>query len=284
VYRNLSLLQRHRWQIALITATILLQAGLIAGLLYERRQRQAAEVLARQRMADLAHANRFSTVGQFTATISHELGQPLGSILANAEAAELMLNAANPNIDEIKNPLTDIVREDHRASEIIRHTRSLMKKAPFELKNIDLNDIVQETINFVSAIAYLRGIDLRTSLTAVSLPIRGDSIQLQQVIMNLLLNAADAMAQSDPALRRILVSTKRVDRVAELSVSDTGPGIPSDRLASVFDPFFTTKASGMGMGLSIARSIVEAHGGEISVENGSEGGAIFRVKLPIDEQ
>ena len=188
------------------------------------------------------------------------------------------------NIDDVKQILTDIIREDHRASEIIRHTRDLMKKAPFELRNVDLNDIVQETINFVSAIAYLRGIDLRTSLTDVSLPIRGDSIQLQQVIMNLLLNAADAMAQSDPALRSTTVNTKRVDCFAELSVTDTGPGIPFDKIASVFDPFFTTKASGMGMGLSIARSIVEAHGGEISVENGSEGGAIFRVKLPIDEQ
>jgi signal transduction histidine kinase len=280
-YRDQSLWRSYMWQITLFFLILLLQASLILGLLYERRQRHNAEVLARQRMADLAHANRFSTAGELTASIAHELNQPLGAILANAETAELMLNASAPDLNELKQILADICRDDRRAGEIVSHARSMLKKAPFELKRIDLNEIARDTVNFISSIKSVRATNLSTSLTSVGLPILGDAILLQQVIMNLLLNAADAMAQIEPEQRQIVVRTERVDHFAELSVSDSGPGISPDKIERVFDRFFTTKKSGMGLGLSIARSIVEAHGGKISVENRREGGAIFRIRLPI---
>lgn len=269
----------YRWQLILMILATLMQATLITGLLYERRKRQHLEVSAKHRMVDLAHANRFSTAGALTSSIAHELNQPLGAILVNAETAGLMLNTPTPDLNELKHILADICRDDRRAADIIRHTRSLLKKAPFELRPVDLNDIAQDTINFVAAIDSLRRTSLNVSPSG--LPIRGDPILLQQVIMNLLLNAADAMTQTRPDLRQIVVETERVDRFACLSVMDAGPGIPADKIAGVFDPFFTTKETGMGLGLSIARSIVEAHGGEISAENHREGGATFRIKIPI---
>jgi signal transduction histidine kinase len=143
-YRDQSLWRSYMWQITLFFLILLLQASLILGLLYERRQRHNAEVLARQRMADLAHANRFSIAGELTASIAHELNQPLGAILANAETVELMLNASAPDLNELKQILADICRDDRRAGEIVSHARSMLKKAPFELKRIDLNEIARD--------------------------------------------------------------------------------------------------------------------------------------------
>lgn len=271
----------YRWQIVLILAVIIIQAASVSGLLFERRLRRTAEVQARQRMAELAHVNRFSTAGELTATIAHEINQPLGSIHTNAETLELMLNSSPLEMDELKAIVADIRRDDARASEVILRLRSLLKKAPFEPKDVDLNGIVRETIDFLSALAVARQVEIRTSLTPLSLPILGDRIQLQQVILNLVVNSIDAMANMPTGARKILVSTTRFDNFAEVVVSDAGPGILLDKMREVFEPFFTTKASGMGMGLSIARTIVEAHKGCIWAENLPSGGASVHFKLPI---
>jgi ABC-type uncharacterized transport system substrate-binding protein len=150
-FREPTVLERYWWQIALITAIVLAQAGLIAALLREHRQRQLAEVQSRQRMAELAHVNRFSTAGELTASIAHEINQPLGAILTNAETAQAILKSQIPDIAELKDIVNDIVQDDRRASEVIRRMRSLLKKAPFELKNFDLNDVVRETLGFLSS-------------------------------------------------------------------------------------------------------------------------------------
>jgi signal transduction histidine kinase len=280
-YQQQTFWRAYQTQIGLIVAAILLQAGLISILIYERHHRQNAEALARQRMADLARVNRFSTAGALTATIAHELNQPLGAILINAEAAALLMDDPVMHKAELKDILADIRRDDHRAGEIIAHARSLLKKAPFELKVTDLNEIAIETVRYVDAIARARRISLTTSLTAEDLPIRSDAIHIQQVIMNLLLNAADAMEHIEPSMAAIELRTERDGKFAVLSVLDTGPGIPPDKIASVFDPFFSTKSSGMGLGLSIARSIVETHGGQIRATNRGAGGAMFQIRLPI---
>jgi signal transduction histidine kinase len=254
---------------------------MITGLLYERRRRHDAEVLSRQRMAELAHVNRYSMAGELTATIAHELNQPLGSILVNTETAELMIKSPDPDLHGVEEILADIRRDNQRASDVILRLRSLLKKAPFELKDIDLNEVARETMAFLSALAIARDVGLTSFIDTAPLPVKGDRIQLQQVLLNLIVNAIDAMSGMPSAERRIVVSTARDGNSADLSVSDAGPGIPSEKLKKVFEPFFTTKSEGMGMGLSIARSIVEAHGGQLSAKNRAGGGAVFSVMLPL---
>jgi C4-dicarboxylate-specific signal transduction histidine kinase len=232
-------------------------------------------------MAELAHVNRFATAGELTASISHELNQPLGAILSNAESLELMLKSQTPDIDEARQIASEIRRDDERASEVIRRLRSLLKKAPFDSRNADLNDIVGETVTFLSALALGRSVELRTALDPEPLTIKGDRIQLQQVILNLIVNAIDAMSELPPAERLITIRTARDRERAEVSIADRGPGIPPDKLQDIFQPFFSTKARGMGMGLSIARTIVEAHGGRLFAENLARGGALLRVELPM---
>jgi signal transduction histidine kinase len=280
-FREPTIWAQYSWQIAFICSLILLQGGLISALLFERRRRFHAEVQSRQRSAELAHTNRFSIAGELTATIAHELNQPLGAILTNVETAELVIKSPLPNLQEIGEILADIRRDDVRASEVIDRLRALLKKTPFELKDIDLSEVAHETMRFLSALAVARQVDL-TLIAPTPLPIKGDQVQLQQVILNLIVNAMDAMSGMPSAERRIKVSTARDGNSACLFVSDAGPGIPLDQLKRVFVPFFTTKPQGMGMGLSIARTIVEAHGGQLSAENAAGRGATFRISLPLD--
>ena len=282
LFREPTVWERYSWQIALITAVILLQAGLISALLREHRRRKFSEVQSRQRMAELAHVNRFSTAGELTASIAHEINQPLGSILTNAETADAILKSPTPDIAELKDIVKDILQDDRRASEVIRRMRSLLTKAPFELKSLDLNDVARETVEFLSALAVARKVELISLITPDALPILGDRIQLQQVILNLVVNAIDAMADMPSENRIISIRISRVEDFAELSVSDPGSGIPEDKLKEVFEPFFTSKAEGMGMGLSIARTIIEAHHGLISARNQVHGGASFRIRLPLE--
>jgi signal transduction histidine kinase len=282
-FREPSAWEKYRWQLFTIFAVFVLQGAMITGLLHERRRRQYAEVQARQRMSELAHVNRYTMAGELTATLAHELNQPLGSILTNTETAELMIKSPAPDLHEIGEILADIRRDDLRASEVILRLRSLLKKAPFELKDIDLNEVTRETMELLSAWTIAREIDLTSDIDQMPLPVRGDRIQLQQVILNLIVNAIDAMSDMPSAERRIKVSTARDGDSADLSVSDVGHGIPSGKLNEVFEPFFTTKPKGMGMGLSIARTIVEAHGGLLSVANRAGGGTVFSIRLPLAE-
>jgi signal transduction histidine kinase len=282
-FREPSVWAQYHSQITLICAVVFLQGALIAGLIFERRRRQYAEGQSLQRSAELAHVNRFSMAGELTATIAHEINQPLGAIRTNVETAQLIVKSPAPDLQEIGEILADIHRDDQRASDVIARLRSLLKKAPFEPKHIDLNDVAGGTVQFVSALAIAREVDLTTFTAPMSLPIMGDAIQLQQVMLNLIVNAMDAMSGMPSVERRITVTTARDRNSADLTVMDVGPGIPIRCIKEIFEPFFTTKPQGMGMGLSIARTIVEAHGGQMSAENRREGGAAFRVRLPLAE-
>ena len=287
LFREPTAWERYSWQIASTVAALLIQAGFIMVLLREHQRRQSAEVLARQRMAELAHVNRFSTAGELTASIAHEINQPLGAILTNAETAEAILKSQSPDIAklpdiiELKDIVSDILHDDRRATEVIRRMRALLKKTPFEQKQFDLNEVVQETIRFFSALAISHKFQLVNVITPDPLPIIGDRIQLQQVILNLVMNGIDAMKDTANENRIITIKTSAVENFAELSVSDRGSGIPEDKLEEVFEPFFTTKGEGMGMGLSIARTIIETHHGMISTKNRDHGGATFRISLPL---
>jgi signal transduction histidine kinase len=283
-FREPAVWQQYRSEIALTAALIFLQGALISGLLIERRRRLYAEVQSRQRSAELAHINRFSMAGELTATIAHELNQPLGAILTNVETAELMVKSPVLDLKEISEILSDIRRDDVRATEVIGRLRTLLKKVPFELKAIDLNDVAQETVRFLSALAIAKEVELISLIAPAPLPIKGDQVQLQQVVLNLVVNAMDAMSDMPSIGRRISITTARDGDSTCLSVSDVGPGIPVDQLKQVFEPFFTTKPEGMGMGLSIARTIVEAHGGQLLAENLAGRGTAFHIRLPLAEQ
>src|SRR4051794_36018335 len=281
LFREQTAWQRYSWQILLIAAVLLAQAGLISALLNAHRRRRQAEVQSAQRTKELAHVNRFALAGELTTTIAHEINQPLGAILTNAETADAILRSPTPDIGELRDIMSDILHDDRRASEVIRRMRSLLKKAPFDPKPADLNEVMQETVHLLSGVVKGRQIELSSFPATVALPIICDHIQIQQVIINLVVNAMDAMKDTLPKERTITIRTLRVEKLAELSVSDRGPGIPEDKLKDLFEPFYTSKAEGMGTGLSIARTIVEAHNGQISAENRDHGGASFRIRLPL---
>jgi signal transduction histidine kinase/ABC-type uncharacterized transport system substrate-binding protein len=281
LFRETTFWERYRWQVVLISCVILVQAAFISGLLHERRRRRLAEVESRQRLAELAHVNRYSAAGELTTSIAHELNQPLGSILTNAETAELMLKSASPDLDELREILSDIRRDDQRASDVIRRLRSMLKRAPSEIRELDLNETVGEVVDFLSGLAHGRDTTLRYTPASTALRVKGDPIQLQQVILNLIMNAIDAVCESQSEKRDVVVMTKDSGDQAEVLVGDSGPGIAAGHLKEIFDPFFTTKTHGMGMGLAIARTIVEAHHGQITAENGSSGGAVLRIRLPL---
>jgi signal transduction histidine kinase len=280
-FREPSLWEQHRSEVVAAGTLILLQAALIGGLLHEHRRRRSAEIETRQRMAELAHMNRYATAGEMSASIAHELTQPLAAILLNAEAAEMMINSASPDLHTINEALAAVKRDDQHAGEVLRRLRGLLKKGAFEPQVIDLDETISEVFDFMQLLASARGVSLSYVPPVKPLYVRGDRVQLQQVILNLIVNGMDALAAKPAGQRQITGRTRQSEDSAEVSISDSGPGIPADRLDKVFEPFFTTKNQGMGMGLSIVRTIVKAHGGRIWAENQIDGGAVFRLSLPL---
>jgi PAS domain S-box-containing protein len=248
----------------------------------ERRQ---AELEATRQRMDLAHASRLTMVGELTASIAHEINQPLGAILSNAETAEILLESKQPHLAEVQQILADIRKDAMRASEVIRRMRELLRKRELQLKPIDLNAVISDVLRLVDGETHRRGVEIEKQF-ADNLPfVRGDAIHLQQVLLNLILNGMEAMSESSESNRRLTMRTAYDGKSnAEVAVEDSGPGIPSDRMPLLFDSFFTTKSHGMGLGLSIVRSIVEAHGGRIWAENNSSGGACFRFTLPVNSK
>jgi signal transduction histidine kinase len=280
-FREPTFWEAYRSPSIVIAAVILIQATLLSILLHERKKRNDAERETRSRVSELAHANRQATAGELSSSIVHELNQPLGSILTNAETAELILESPSPDLQELKEILADIRRDDRRASEVIQRLRGFLKRTPFEIKDIDLNQVMREVFGFLAVQASARNVALYLQPTSGKLPVKGDPVQLQQVILNLMVNSMEAMSAM-PYGRAVIGRTElNGGSSAVVSISDSGPGIPPEKLAEVFDPFFTTKGQGMGIGLSIARTIVQAHSGKIWAENQPEGGAVFRLSMPL---
>jgi signal transduction histidine kinase len=247
-FREPGLWEKYRWQSVTVISVLLLQAALIAILLHERKKRHGAEVESKHRMSELAHVNRSATAGELSSSIAHELNQPLGSILTNTETAELILSCQSPDLDEVREILADIRRDDLRANEVIRRLRSFMKRTTFETRDIDLNELMREVFDFLSVQASARNVVLYLKASPEVIRVKGDRVQLQQVIINLIVNSMDAMA-SIPYGRTVIGRAElNGKKSAVVSISDSGPGIPPDRLTQIFDPFFTTKEQGWGSG------------------------------------
>lgn len=244
--------------------------------------RKQAEAEAERQRAELAHLARVSTMGELAASVAHELNQPLGAILSNAEAAEMFLNQNPPALQDVREILADIRKDDERAGEVIRRMRALLRKHEMELQPLPLNSVVEDVFRLVGGDAALRKTVISVELSPQLPMVRGDRVHLQQVLLNLTMNALEAMASQAPEKRRLTLRTSlNGNSTAEITVTDSGHGIKPDKLERLFDPFFTTKPDGMGMGLSIARRIIEAHRGRISTEANAWGGATFRVTLPV---
>jgi signal transduction histidine kinase len=281
-FKEVPVWRHYGWQIALTLAIVALQAIFIAALLSQRRRRRLAEESEQAQRAALGRAARLATAGELTGAIAHEINQPLGAILTNTDTAELMLDSGRDRRDELRAILASIRRDDLRASEVIRRMRDLLGQQKFERKAFDLNDVVNELESIMRAEARRRGVVLEIRRSPEALTIIGDRIQIQQVLINLVLNAMDAVAEQPEARRTVVVSVAEGEHGAVLTVRDRGHGIAPEHRARLFESLFSTKPNGMGLGLSITRSIVEAHGGRISAENDPDEGAVFRAELPLD--
>jgi PAS domain S-box-containing protein len=244
-------------------------------------KRKEIDAELRHQREELAHVTRISTMGELAASLAHELNQPLTAILSNAQAAQRFLAAKPADLEEIKDILKDIVEDNSRAGEVIRRIRSLVKKEDIELARLDLPSVIRNVVTLVHADANLRNIGVELECQDGLPSLRGDKVQLQQVVLNLLLNAFDAMKECPADERQVLVRVGTDGAgMVEVSVRDRGIGLSSAKLDQIFQPFFTTKREGLGMGLSISRSIVEAHGGRLWAENNQDRGATFHVVLP----
>ena len=282
-FRAPTLMEAYRNEVVIVAAAFLAMAGLIASLLVERRRRRAAEQAQAVHRMELAHASRLAMAGELTATVAHEINQPLGAILSNADAADLILDAPGDRRGELRAILSDIRRDDLRASEVIRRLRALLAKSEIERQPFEINDTVSDLAPLLFADAKRRGIALDIRPARTPMTIVGDRIQVQQILINLVLNAMDAIDGAPESRRAVVVSVEPGAGVARITVADQGSGIAPAHFAKIFDSFFSTKQRGMGLGLSIARTIVEAHGGRIWAENGHDGGAVFHVELPTTD-
>jgi signal transduction histidine kinase len=282
-FRQPTVWERYRWYIVGALFIFALQAAMITGLLLQRTRRRRAEADLQRNREELAHVTRVSTVGELTTSVAHELNQPLGAILSNAEAAEMFLMADPPAVDEVRDILADIRKDDQRASEVIRRMRNLLQKHDLTPKSIEINEAVEEVLKLISTGVSARKVAIKFERTAGLPRVWCDPVHFQQVVLNLVLNGMEAMAGLLEEKRQVVVRTGPGDNgTVKIAVVDSGPGIPTDRLPKLFEPFFTTKKEGMGMGLSIARTIVEAHHGQIWAENNSGAGATFYFTVPVD--
>ena len=236
--------------------------------------------LVRQR-SELAHLSRVTMLGELSGSMAHELNQPLTAILSNAQAAQRFLAHDHVDLNELRDILTDIVDQDNRAGEVIHRLRLLLTKGEVQQQWLDLNDVVQEVLKLIRGDLTNQGVTVLTRLAPALPAVSGDRVQLQQVLLNLVMNGSDAMHSNPPADRRMVVRTELADGGVRVSVSDRGTGIALETLEQVFEPFFTTKTHGLGLGLSVCRTIVTAHGGGLRAANNPEGGATFHFTLPV---
>jgi len=280
-YRPHTMWATHRTLI-LATMTILVaQALTIAALLVQRRHRRSAEAEILRQRTELAHVARVSTMGQLASALTHELNQPLGAILRNAEAAEIFLQSKEPDLEEVRAILADIRRDDKRAVNVIGRMRSLYKRRNLTLGSLDLRELVDDTIALAQTDIQQRQVKIALHLPSHLPPAQGDRVHLQQVLLNLILNGMDAMNGIPKPKRWLVVRVAETkNKNISVAVTDCGTGISPNDAASVFEPFFTTKANGMGMGLAISRTIIEAHGGDIWMESSAMDGTTFTFILP----
>src|SRR3984885_11272626 len=279
-FRPPPLWQEYRNAVVGAVTVILLLSGLVVSLLLERRRRRKAEIAVREQHTALAHASRLAVAGELTAAIAHEINQPLGAAQTYADTTELILQAGGDRREDLLRLVGRIRNDILRASEVIKRLRNLLARQETRRQPLDLNAALTDVAVFLRPELERRDMALALRPAATPAHILGDETQIQQVLINLIMNAMDASADASLDRRTIVVQVEFAAGIYSISVKDRGSGFTDDDLSKLFDSFFSTKRTGMGLGLSIARTIVEAHGGTIQAENAPGGGAIFHVQLP----
>ena len=281
-FREPTVWDQYQRQIILIGMALLLQAALIGVLLYEHRRRRRAEASASHLQSDLAHLNRVATAGELTASIAHEIRQPLAAIVTQGGAGLNWLKHKSPNLDEVRHALQNIVSDGHRADAVISNIRAMFRHESTPRVLVDVNELVQQVLTLVTHKIGSNNIALETDFAQNTIPyVQADPVQLQQVILNLIMNAVEAMDSSQDRARLLRLRTEidPADNVL-ITISDTGPGIDPKMVDKIFEAFVTTKPGGMGMGLSVCKSIIEAHEGRLTATPGQPYGAVFQICLP----
>jgi signal transduction histidine kinase len=278
-YRAPSLWSAYRSTVLGAICVLAIQSLLIVGLLYQRRARQRAEIESRNNLALAADASRRLMMSALTSSIAHELGQPLSSMIHNAQAGRMMITADRSTPDAMGEILSDIETEGVQATQIIDRHRSMLRGHQLDTKPIDLHGVIDETLALVAHDMKAREIEARVRLSPGRCVVDGDQVLLQQVLVNLVMNAMDAMTETPPARRRLTISTAVRGAEVDVAVRDAGTGLPAPTDGALFTPFVTTKAHGLGIGLTITQTIVDAHRGTIDARNNPEGGATFTVTL-----
>jgi C4-dicarboxylate-specific signal transduction histidine kinase len=233
---------------------------------------------------DLAHAGRVTMLGQLSSALAHELNQPLGAILRNAEAAEMMLRSPTPDLDELRAIIADIRQDDRRAGEVIDRLRALLGRRSVEFQPVGVDGLLNDVITLVRGDAAARRIALEFATERSLPPVLGDKVHLSQVLLNLIINGMDAVGESRESQRRVIIETRRTEDMVEIAVKDFGPGLAPEVTSRLFQPFVTTKPHGMGMGLAVSRTIIEAHGGRLWAASSAGQGAIFRFTVPLADE
>jgi C4-dicarboxylate-specific signal transduction histidine kinase len=257
----------------------------LGGIFVDITEQKSAEAeIALQRL-EVEHLMRVSVLGELSDSIAHEINQPLTAILSNAQAALYLLAQEAPDLVEIREVLQEIVHEDDRAGEVIHRLRGLLKKGERKAEDVNINDLVKSTISLLNSELIGRDINIKLNLENKPLLACGDSVQLQQVLLNLAMNAMDAMVSTPMEQRSILISTRAgVTGTVDVFVEDRGHGIDRTMNGRLFEPFYTTKAHGLGLGLTLCSTIVEAHHGRLTLVNGEGGGAVAGFSLPVQKQ
>ena len=254
-------------------------AGYIGSCIDVTERRRAEEQL-RQAQADLARVTRMAAMGELAATIAHEVNQPLGAVVTNGSAAQRWLAGQPPNLEETREAIDRTVREANRASDVIGRIRALLQKGPPLMERLDVNAVIREVLTLASNEILRGGVAVQTELVPDIPNVLGDRVQLQQVLLNLILNGINAMSTITNRPRELLIKSAKHPEGMLIQVHDSGVGVDPEQADHIFEPFFTTKPQGIGMGLSISRSIVEAHGGRLWFTPGSLHGAVFQFTVP----
>jgi len=245
----------------------------------ERKRAQEERERLRQLEANLTHMNRVSVMGEMAASLAHELNQPLAGVVSNGSACLRWLGGDSPNLEEAREAASRIVRDGKRAGEIVSRIRALASKAVTPKTTLDLNETIGEVLALVGDETKKRSIAIRTEFADDLAPVLGDRVQLQQVVLNIIMNGLDAM--NGAVRKRLLIATCNIDRGrVRVAVADTGTGIDPDKMEQIFDPFFSTKPHGMGMGLSISRSIIQSHGGRLWLTANNGPGVTTQFTIP----
>jgi PAS domain S-box-containing protein len=272
--------ERRIWEYNNTLRTEGVPSPIVRGMARDITERTRAQRALRESQSTLARVARVATLGELTASIAHEINQPLAAVTTNASAAMHWLAVQPPNLDEAREAVSSAIQEANRASGVIARIRALLRKAQPDLRPLNANEVVREVLLLAESELLKGGIAVKTGLAADVPAVLGDRVQLQQVMLNLILNAIDAMSTVTDRRRELAVKSSKHPDGALIQVQDSGKGLDPEHRDRIFDPFFTTKPQGIGLGLSISRSIIEAHGGRLWSDSGSPHGAVFQFTLP----